>query len=112
MATKVGDADLYIQIPVWVKEKLFSIAEREGVPMSVLASCIILHAALHDELEMPPPVPVAPVPGVAEVLKKYVDGNTKLIGPCGKHWPCEQSHTESNWIGDVEFCGHCNIRIN
>jgi hypothetical protein len=103
--------NLHLHIPIWVKELLFEAAEREGTPLSTLAACLLKEAA-KGRMGLPPaPEPVCPIPSLPDVLRAYVEGSDRLIGPCGNSWPCEYRQECSDWIGDLEFCYHCGVRV-
>lgn len=98
-------------LPLWVKELLNAAAESEGVAVSTLASHILVEGA-RDTIDIPKPPPAAaPIPTVTDVLRSYVEGSSRLIGPCGEAWPCEYDENLSQYIGDCEFCHHCNVRV-
>lgn len=104
--------DLHISLPFWVKKLIAEAAESEGMSMSQYCA-LVLSVCARDTIGLPkPPDPVAPPPTVADVLRSYVDGSNKLIGPCGDSWPCGYDADESKWIGDCEFCASCNVRIH
>lgn len=102
---------LHIHMPQWVKELVASAAEEEGLSMSQYCAHVLAMRA-RDTIGVPnPPPAAAPIPSVSDVLRSYVDGG-KLIGPCGEPWPCQYSEDSSKFIGDVEFCGECNVRVH
>jgi hypothetical protein len=102
---------LHLKIPAWVKALIAEAAEEEGMSMSQYCAHVLSMRA-RDTIGIPnPPPAAAPIPSISDVLRSYVDGS-KLIGPCGKPWPCEYSEDSSKFIGDVEFCGECNIRVH
>jgi len=100
-----------IVLPLWVDTLLREAAEKEGVAMSTLAASL-LEEACRDTIGLPKkPEPAGPVPGLPEVLRSYVEGQP-LIGPCGEAWPCGFDKEEVKWIGAMEFCGKCNVRVH
>ena len=102
--------NLQLTIAPWLRDSLREVADREGVSISQLVSAVMYQALAADELGMPVPPPVTQVPTVGDVLKAYVDGESKLIGPCGEPWPCEYDADQVDRLGDAEFCHHCHIR--
>lgn len=112
MSDKNSLVSVHISLPVWVKEFVAEAAEKEGLSMSQFCSHV-LAAGARDTIGIPkPPSPVAPIPTVSDVLRTYIDGGSKLIGPCGNAWPCEYSENTSQFIGSAEFCGACNVRVH
>lgn len=112
MGKKVETEEIRILVPVWVKDLVRQAAAREGVPVATLAASMLVEGA-RDTIGLPkPPDPVAPIPSVSDVLRAYVAGEERMIGPCGNSWPCEYDESESKYIGDCEFCGHCDIRVS
>lgn len=102
---------LHIRLPQWVKGLVEAAAEEEGMSMSQYCAHVLAMLA-RDTIGVPlPPIAAAPLPTVSDVLRTYVEGS-KMIGPCGEHWPCEYSEESSKFIGDAEFCGECNIRVH
>ena len=111
MAADTSLVRLGLSVPVWVKERIVEAAAVEGVSVSHFCAAVLCEAA-GDTIGFPAPPPaVAPVPSLSDVLRSYVEGSARLIGPCGDVWPCEYSPEDSRWIGDCEFCGHCSIRV-
>ena len=105
-------ADLHVWMPQWVKDLVAAAADAEGVSMSQYCA-VQLSRCARDTIGLPkPPDPVAPPPTVADVLKSYVAGETKLIGSCGEAWPCGYSPDKAHWIGDFEFCHLFHVRIS
>lgn len=109
---KNRDVRVSILLPAWLREQLDKAAEKEGMARSTWISLMLRKHCL-DTLEIPQPPPaVNPIPSTSDVLRSYVDGSFKLIGPCGERWPCEYENSESDFIVDYEFCGHCGVRVN
>ena len=107
-----ASVSIHLTIPLWVKKLIIEAAAVEGVSMSEYCAHG-LHTIARDTIGVPlPPSPATPIPGVADVLRAYVEGESRLIGPCGKVWPCGYEADCSNWIGDAEFCGECNVRVH
>lgn len=103
---------LHISLPIWVKELVSAAAAAENTSVSQYCAHALSTLA-RDTIGVPrTPPAVAPVPTVSDVLRNYVEGNSKLIGPCGDAWPCGYSADQSNWIGDCEFCAECNVRVH
>lgn len=103
---------IHLHVPAWVKQLIVEAAAVEGMSMSEYCAHG-LHVLARDTIGVPlPPSPATPIPGVADVLRAYVEGTDRLIGPCGKTWPCSYAADESKWIGDAEFCGSCNVRVH
>lgn len=113
MSTDPNDTvQLCLKIPRWVKELVREAAEAESLSLSVYASHALVGAA-RDTIEVPSPPPAAaPIPTVSDVLREYVSGDSRLIGPCGERWPCSYDPQASKYIGDAEFCSHCDVRVS
>lgn len=99
-----------ISLPNEVREMAIDAAEILGIPLyQFMAAAIREHA--RDTIGLPKPPPAhAPIPTVAEVLRSYVDGESRLIGPCGERWPCKYDEQAPEIVGDWEFCRSCGIR--
>jgi len=109
---KNRDVRVSILLPAWLRDKLDEAAHKADMPRSTWI-CLMLRNHYFDTLEIPAPPPAAaPIPSTSDVLKSYVDGSFRLMGPCGERWPCEYETSESDFIVDYEFCGHCGIRVN
>ena len=101
---------LHISVPIWLKELLVESADKEG--MSTAQYCAFkLEASARDTIGVFRRPPETAIPTVADVLRNYVDGTDKLIGPCGDPWPCAYDPTEVKVLGDYEFCGACDICV-
>lgn len=106
------DVRVSVLMPLWVKEALREAAEVEGLPLSTYASHALI-AAARDTIGVPKPPPAAaPIPSVSDVLREYINGDSRLIGPCGERWPCPYDPQASKYIGDAEFCAHCDVRVS
>lgn len=101
-----------VLMPRWVKDELRKAADEVGLPVSTYSSYALVRAA-RDTIGVPEPPPAsAPVPTVSDVLRAYVEGNDdRLIGPCGERWPCGYDPDSSKYIGKIEFCDVCNVRV-
>lgn len=103
---------MFVNVPPWVKERLKEAAAKEGMALATFCSLALLEVA-RDTIGVPkPPDPVSGVPSVTDVLRNYVEGNGRLIGPCGEVWPCGYDPDESKCVAEVEFCGKCGIRVH
>jgi hypothetical protein len=112
MGDKKDVAHLHISLPLWVKELVFAAAEKEETSVSQYCAHVLSTLA-RDTIGIPnPPPAAAPIPSVSDVLRAYVAGEDKLIGPCGEPWPCEYDQDQSNYIGECEFCNHCGVRVH
>lgn len=101
-----------VSVPRWLRERLVEVAARDGVSVSELCSVMLLKAC-GDTIGVPAPPPaVAPIPSVSDVLRDYVSGEGRLVGPCGERWPCGFERGQGVFIGDLEFCSVCNVRVN
>lgn len=104
-----GRINMYVE--PWVKQYMIDASEKAGMTLGTYCSMIML-AGARDTLDIPqPPAAAAPVPTISDVLRCYVEGSS-LIGPCGERWPCKYEQSDSNFLGDIEFCGSCNIRVH
>lgn len=102
---------MHIHVEPWVKSFVMAAAEEEGLTLGEYCSLVLL-AGASGSLNIPQPPPAAaPIPSVSDVLRSYVEGSS-LIGPCGEPSPCQYGERDSKFIGDVEFCGSCNIRVH
>lgn len=107
-----ASVSIHLHIPAWVKALIVEASEKESMSMSEYCAHVLSTLA-RDTIGIPKaPSPAAPIPGVADVLRMYVEGADRLIGPCGESWPCNYDAACSRWIGDAEFCGSCNIRVH
>jgi len=99
-----------LNIPNDVRELSISAAEFLGVPLSQFIAAALREYA-RDTIGLPKPPPAAaPVPSVSDVLRSYVEGGDRMIGPCGEKWPCLYDGSVPERVGDWEFCRHCGIR--
>ena len=102
---------LHISVPFWLKDLLVEAAEKEG--MSTSAYCARkLETSARDTIEVIRRPPVTSIPTVADVLQAYVEGEGRLIGPCGDPYPCAYDPNEVKILGEFEFCGACDICIH
>ena len=115
MTTKYRDYQsdtvrMTISIPNEVRKLAIEASEECDIPLTQFISYAIREAA-RDTIGIPKPPPaVAPVPSVSDVLRSYVEGGERLIGPCGERWPCQYAETAPEVLNDWEFCGSCGIR--
>lgn len=99
-----------ISIPNEVRELSIQAAEELDIPLAQFISAALREYA-RDTIGLPKPPPAsAPVPSVSDVLRSYVEGSERLIGPCGEKWPCGYNETAPEHLNDWEFCGSCGIR--
>jgi len=104
--------NMHLQVPVWVKRFVVEAAEREGLSMSGFCGAVLVEAS-KGVLGIPlAPPAVCGVPSVQDVLRSYVEGSGRLIGPCGERWPCGFDSSESLRLDGLEFCNVCSIRVN
>ena len=102
-------AVLYVRLPGWLKNQITEHCNTEGVTVTSWTANV-LKRAIEDDLGIPPsPRGRAPIPTAADVLRGYLAGE-EIIEPCGKVAPCERTGTVS--VAGVEYCDHCNVRIN
>jgi hypothetical protein len=100
---------LYVRLPSWLKNQIVEHCNTEGVSVTSWVANV-LNRAVEDQLGIPPsPRGRAPVPTKTEVLRGYLTGED-VLEPCGKIAPCERTGVVE--IAGVEYCNHCNIRIN
>lgn len=103
---------LHVSLPIWLKDLIKEASSKEGMSMSEYV-CYALMQCARDTIEVPrAPDPVAPIPTVTDVLRNYVEGKDKLIGPCGNPYPCAYEDAEPLMIGSAEFCAECNVRTS
>lgn len=101
---------MHIFVPAELREECISAAAELQLPLQQFCVAALREFA-RNTIGLPSPPPAAaPIPTTADVLRAYVSGEDKLIGPCGARWPCEYSSTEPEILGDWEFCGSCGIR--
>ena len=99
-----------ISIPNEVRELSIQAAKELDIPLAQFISAALREFA-RDTIGLPKPPPAAAaVPTVSDVLRAYVAGESRLIGPCGKAWPCEYESSTPEKLNDWEFCGSCGIR--
>jgi hypothetical protein len=102
---------MHIAVPQELRELCIERADELGV--SLQQFCLAaLREYSRDTIGLPKPPPAkVPPPSVTDVLRAYVDGETKLIGPCGSKWPCLLNDEGTEELGDWEFCKACGIRV-
>ncbi len=101
---------LHISVPIWLKDLLVESAEKEG--MSTSQYCARkLESCARDTIEVIRKPPVAPIPTVSDVLRAYVEGEGRLIGPCGEPFPCDYDPEQVKVLGEFEFCHACDICV-
>ena len=99
-----------ISIPNEVREMSILASEELDIPLAQFIAAALREYA-RDTIGLPKPPPAsAPIPTVSDVLREYISGENRLIGPCGQSWPCEYDSTTPETVGEWEFCGSCGIR--
>jgi hypothetical protein len=101
---------LHISVPFWLKELLVDAAEKEGMSTSQYCS-FKLESSARDTIGVIRKPPVSSIPTVSDVLRSYVEGTSKLIGPCGQPFPCDYDPDQVKVLGDYEFCHACDICV-
>ncbi len=102
---------LILNMPGRVRNDLVDHVESIGSTLNEWCG-IVIRKALEEEQGLPPvPPPSAPKPTKVDILRQYLTGDT-VLEPCGKPYPCQRETTESEFHGQLEFCGHCRIKVN
>ena len=99
-----------LYLPGRLRNELVTYCKSVGSSMNEWCGYVI-RKALEEAREIPePPPPVAPVPTRVDILRQYLTGET-VLEPCGRSYPCDREKSESEFIGSLEFCGHCRIML-
>jgi hypothetical protein len=106
------DSPMLIRVDGVFKNRVIDAAEEAGLSLNALIA-LAVKGYLDGEAGIPEaPRGVRPIPTVAEVIRDYINPSAeKLIGPCGRAWPCE-ADSDVYDVGGVGFCGHCDIRVS
>jgi hypothetical protein len=101
---------LHISVPFWLKDMLVDAAQKEDMSTSQYCGRKLEESA-RDTIGVIRKPPVTSIPTVTDVLRNYVDGTSKLIGPCGESWPCDYDPEQVRILGEYEFCHACDICV-
>jgi hypothetical protein len=101
---------LMIRMPGWLKNKIAVHADGKNLSMNKWAAGILFRA-LQAEQGIPEPPPAKyPLPTLEESIRIQLRGDT-LFEPCGKPAPCEREEAGTSTLQGMEFCNHCQVRI-
>ena len=102
-------AVVYVRMPGWLKNQITAAAVESGLSVTAWATNILRQGA-RGELNLPNPPPAShALPTPADVIAGYAKGE-RLLGPCGKSWPCDAAEGPVEELHGVTFCA-CGIRL-
>lgn len=103
-------AVLFVRVPGWLKERVVEAADRDEVSINSWVANIVRLAVLAGQGVPTPPPASAPIPSAQLILEGILTG-LPTLEPCGKTSPCERVKAGTDWLDEMEFCRHCQIRV-
>ena len=111
---RVVEGDRYctiaVRLPAGLRNLVVGAALDAGLSLNAWGALAFRRLLEEGGVVVPGVAGVAPVPSVEDEVRGVVLGE-RLLGPCGRGWPCGLVDGGVEDWGGVEFCCECGVRV-